>query len=246
MRKSREAIGEYLHAKPENICFMSNATFAVNVIAQSLGKYYFREGEEILATDQEYGACKRAWTEHAVSNGVKWVEAVMPIPCVKPEEMLERLWEKVTSRTKLIFVSHISSPTAIRFPVEELCKRARKEGILTFIDGAHVPAQLDLNLETLDADFYCGNFHKWMCTPKGSSFLWVSDWFAGKITPLCVSWGSWIPTLKDSYFIDENEYLGTRDYSPFLSLPFAIKWLQEQDWPTVQKRNRLLQIRTTL
>ncbi|TNV72453.1 hypothetical protein FGO68_gene8499 [Halteria grandinella] len=246
MRVSREAIGTYLHAKPENICFMTNATYAVNVIAHSLGKYYLEEGDEIVTTDQEYGACKRAWDEHAMARGVKWVEAVMPIPCVRETEMLERLWEKVTRRTKIIFVSHISSPTAIRFPVEEMCKRAREQGIMTFIDGAHAPAQIDLNLETLGADFYTGNFHKWMCTPKGSAFLWVSDKFLKKITPLWVSWGSWIPTLKDSYFLDENEFLGTRDYSPFLTLPFALNWLTTNNWPLLQLRNRALQLRTTL
>ena len=178
-----------------------------------------------MATDHEYGACKRAWMEHAVTRGVKWVEAQIPIPAPSMEDMASIIWSKVTPKTKILFISHITSPTAIRFPVEELIKRSRERGIMTFIDGAHVPGQMDLDLSKLGADFYTGNCHKWMCTPKGSAFLWVADEFISKMTPLVVSWGSWIPTVKDGFFIDENEYMGTRDYSPFLTVPFGIKWM---------------------
>lgn len=233
MRTSREALGQYLGAKPENLCFVMNATYGVNVIAHSLGKSLLQPGDEILATDHEYGACKRAWIEHAVTKGVNWVEAKIPIPAPSQDELVEIIWSKVTPNTKILFISHISSPTAIRFPVEQLIQRCKKSGILTCIDGAHIAGQMDLNLEKLGVDFYTGNLHKWMCTPKGSAFLYISDEFLSKITPLCVSWGSWIPTLKDSFFIDENEYIGTRDYSSFLSVPFAIKWLHDNDWTTV-------------
>lgn len=175
MRHSREALSQYVGAKPENITYVTNATYAVNVVAQAFAKNVLQPGDEILGTDQEYGACKRAWFEHAVSKGAVYVEAAIPIQVPSQEELLEIIWGKVTSKTKVLFVSHIASPTAVRFPVEELCARARKAGIISVIDGAHAPGQIDIDLATLEPDVYTGNLHKWMCTPKGSAFLWASD-----------------------------------------------------------------------
>jgi isopenicillin-N epimerase len=113
------------------------------------------------------------------------------------------IWSKVTPKTKVLFISHIASPTGVRLPAEELCRRAKKAGIIAFIDGAHVPGHMDLDLSTLQADIYTGNCHKWMCTPKGSAFLWASNDYKDLITPLVVSWGSVIPTAGDGFFIDE-------------------------------------------
>ncbi len=146
----------------------------------------------------------------------------------------------MTSKTKILFISHIASPTAVRLPVEELCKRAKSAGIISFIDGAHVPGHMDIDLSKMQADMYCGNLHKWMCTPKGTSFLWVSTEWKDKITPLCVSWGHLANNVGDGFFINEQEFLGTRDYSMFLSITRGLQWMQENDWPTIQKRNRLL------
>ena len=222
MRKAREALAGFLGAQPENLVYVTNATYGVNLVAQALGKTMLAEGDEILATDQEYGACKRAWIQYAVNKGVKFVEAKIPIPSPPLAELVDIIWSKVTPKTKILFISHLTSPTAIRLPVEELIARARKAGIVSFIDGAHVAGHFDLNLETLGADLYTGNCHKWMCTPKGTAFLWASDAFKEKMTPLVVSWGSWIKTQGDGFFIDENEMLGTKDYSPQLSMPFCV------------------------
>ena len=113
--------------------------------------------------------------EYAGKKGVKFIEAAIPIPVPSQKDLIEIIWSKVTPRTKIMFISHITSPTGFRFPVEELIARARRAGIISFIDGAHAPGQLDLNMDTLGADLYTGNCHKWMCTPKGTSFLWASD-----------------------------------------------------------------------
>ena len=138
-----------------------------------------------------------------MNRGAVWVDALIPIPVPAKDEICEIIWSKVTPKTKIIFISHLTSPTAVLLPVEELCRRAKKAGILTFIDGAHIPGQIDSDLTAIGADFYCGNCHKWMCTPKGSAFLWASDEFKDKLSPLVVSWGSAIPTEGDGFFIDE-------------------------------------------
>lgn len=241
MRGAREALAKYIGATPENLVYVTNSTYGVNVAAHAFGSM-LQAGDEILTTDHEYGACDRAWRQYAGSRGVRYVRATIPMPAPSLEEITERIWSLVTERTRILFISHITSPTGLRMPVEELCRRARTKGILTVIDGSHVPGHVPLDLTQLGADFYTGNCHKWMCTPKGSAFMWVSDAFREKLEPLVVSWGGDIPTVSDSWFVDENEFLGTRDHSPFLCVPFALEWMQRHEWSTLQERNRELTI----
>jgi isopenicillin-N epimerase len=171
------------------------------------------------------------------------VQQHIPIPVPSASDLVEILWSGVTDRTRVLFISHITSPTGIRLPVEELCKRARERGIITIIDGSHSPGHIPLDLATLGCDIYTANCHKWMCTPKGSAFLWASDDWVARMKPLVVSWGSDIPTVADSFMVDENEFLGTRDHSPFLTVPYAINWMNRNDWPALQHRSRDLTIR---
>lgn len=237
----RNQLAEYLGADHQDLVCVTNATFGVNVVASALGSL-LKEGDQILATDHEYGACDRAWNHYCVSKGIQYIRAEIPIPVPSQEEIIEIVWSRVTNKTKLIFLSHITSPTAIQLPVEAICKRARAAGILTCIDGSHVPGHLDLNLNELDADFYTANCHKWMCTPKGSAFLWVRSNLQPMVPPLVVSWG------KEDYsgqgaFISEHEYSGTRDVSPFLTIPQAIAWMKDNSWSEVldTARNLLTQ-----
>lgn len=242
MRTAREALATYLGAAPENLVYVTNSTYGVNVAAHAFGSM-LQAGDEILTTDHEYGACDRAWRQYASSRGVRYVRVTIPMPAPSLDEITERIWSLVTERTRLLFISHITSPTGLRMPVEELCRRARMKGILTVIDGSHVPGHVPLDLAQLGADFYTGNCHKWMCTPKGSAFMWTSDAFREMLQPLVVSWGGDIPTFGDSWFVDENEFLGTRDHSPFLCVPFALEWMRQHEWSTLQDRNRELTIK---
>jgi isopenicillin-N epimerase len=134
----------------------------------------------------------------------------------------------------VLFVSHITSPTAIIFPVKELIDRARERNILTVIDGAHAPGQIDLNLTELGADFYAGNCHKWLCSPKGAGFLHARPEVQSLLEPLVVSWGWDSETPGDSPFIDHHEWTGTRDIAAFLSVPAAIQFQREHDWDDVR------------
>ncbi|MBU3678046.1 MAG: aminotransferase class V-fold PLP-dependent enzyme, partial [Candidatus Kapabacteria bacterium] len=172
MQYARQTLAEYFGTRRENLVYVANATYGVSLAAQAFGQM-LQDGDEILTTDHEYGACDRAWNRYAVAKGARVVRASVPMPAPSQDDILELIWRHVTPRTRLLFISHITSPTGLRMPVEELCRRCRRAGIITVIDGSHVPGHLPLNVSELDADFYTGNCHKWMCTPKGSAFMWT-------------------------------------------------------------------------
>ncbi|MEO8607426.1 MAG: aminotransferase class V-fold PLP-dependent enzyme [Chloroflexota bacterium] len=224
---ARASIGTYLNADPADLIFVPNATIGINAVARSLK---LEPGDEILATDHEYGAIDHTWQFFCAKTGAKYIRHPIPLPVTTQESFVESLWSQVTPRTKVISISHITSPTALIFPVAEICRRAREAGILTIIDGAHVPGQIPLDLTAIDADFYSGNFHKWLCAPKGSAFLYARREQHPMIEPLVVSWG-WLP---DSTFVTRNQWQGTRDITAFLSVPAAIEFQREHDWDTIR------------
>ena len=160
----------------------------------------------------------------------------MALPLTTDEALVDHFWQGVTPRTRVIFLSHITSPTAVRLPVAALCARARAAGILTLIDGAHAPGQIDLDLTAIDADFYTGNCHKWLSSPKGAAFLYAHREAQALIEPLVVGWGYEAEpgTSFGSRFLDLLQWLGTIDYAAYLSVPAAIRFQAEHDWPAVR------------
>jgi isopenicillin-N epimerase len=228
---ARAVLAGYLGTQADNLVYLTNATTGINVVARSLP---LGPGDEVLTTDHEYGAIDRTWRFLAQKQGFHYINQAIPVPVSTPEEWLDIFWQGVSPRTKVISISHITSPTALIFPIQTLCKRARHAGILTIIDGAHVPGQIDLNLEALDADFYTGNLHKWLCAPKGAAFLYARPDVQHLVEPLVVSWGYESATPGPSTFIDYNQWTGTRDIAPFLAVPEAIKFLQNNHWPEVR------------
>jgi isopenicillin-N epimerase len=229
---ARKTLGEYVGADADDLVFVTNATFGVNIVARSLD---LGPEDEVLTTDHEYGACDRTWKFICGTRGAKYVKMGIPLPLPSDEEIVERLWAGVNERTKVIYVSHITSPTAITLPVGEICRRAREAGILTVIDGAHAPGQVELDLEELGADFYTGNLHKWLCAPKGAGFLYARRERQEMLNPLIVSWGWESETPGPSRFIDYFTWLGTADPSAYLSVPAAIEFQREWDWPRVRE-----------
>ncbi len=229
MDAARAQLGAYLNVEAADLIFVSNATVGVNTVARSLA---LQPGDEILTTDHEYGACDYTWDFICRKTGASYVRHPIPLPASSADEIVESFWSAVTPRTRVIFISHITSPTALILPVAEICRRARAAGILTSIDGAHAPGQIPLDLTALDADFYTGNCHKWLCAPKGSAFLYARREHHHWLEPLVISWG-WLP---DSTFVSRNQWQGTRDIAPFLSVPAAIEFQQAHDWDAVRAR----------
>jgi isopenicillin-N epimerase len=228
---ARQRLATYLGSSDRNLVFIPTATFGVNVVARSLE---LEAGDEVLTTDHEYGAADRAWRFNCARRQVRYVNHPIPLPLTTPEAMVEQLWKGVNERTKVIFLSHITSPTAVIFPVAEICARAREAGILTVIDGAHAPGQIELDLDRIGADFYTGNCHKWLCAPKGAAFLYVRPEHQDLLQPLVVSWGWESVNPGGSRFIDHFDWVGTHDPSAYLSVPAAIEFQEQHDWPVVR------------
>jgi isopenicillin-N epimerase len=233
MRAAREALAAYVNAVPEDLVFVPNATTGLNIVARSLA---LGPGDEILASDQEYGALERTWNFLCRKTGAKFKQEAIALPLTTRDEFIDRFWAGVTPRTRVIFLSHITSPTALIFPVDEICSRARAEGILTIIDGAHALGQIPVDLSNLGCDFYSSNAHKWTQSPKGSAFLYARRYVQHLVEPLVVSWGYDSETPSGSRFIDEQEWTGTRDIAAYLSVPAAIEFMRAHDWEKVQAR----------
>ena len=236
--QARASLAEYLGASPEHLVYVSNATGGVNIVARSLA---LSPGDEILTTNHEYGACDFTWAFVCGRTGSRYIPVEIPLPFTS-ETFTERLWAAVTPRTRVIYLSHITSTTALIFPLAEICRRARQAGILTLIDGAHAPGQIPLNLDELGADFYVGNCHKWLCAPKGAAFLHARPEHHALLDAPVVSWGyspdlaGHAPYAGMTTLERRLQWLGTRDLSAFLSVPAAIAFQERHDWAAVRAR----------
>lgn len=229
LTEARQALADYLNVALETIVYVSNATTGLNVIARSLP---LERGDEVLTTDHEYGALNMTWKWMCGKAGARYIHHPIPLPVTSREEIVESLWSAVTPRTKVIYLSHITSPTALILPVKEICARARAAGILSVVDGAHAPSQIPLDLDDLGVDIYSGNNHKWLCAPKGSGFLYARPEHHDWIESLPISWG-W---QGEHTFVTRNQRQGTRDIAAYLATPAAIRFQQERDWDAVRAR----------
>lgn len=206
LAEARAELGAFVGAKGDDLTFVQNATTGVNVAARAL---QLAPEDEVLTTNLEYGACVMTWRRL----------------CTLVEAPVDELFEHVTERTKAVFVSHITSETALRLPVEEIVREARERGLTTIVDGAHAVAQVDLDLDALGADFYSGNCHKWLCAPKGAGFLHVRPEWQEHVDGVITSWGYEEPAT----FISRTERQGTRDSAAYLTVSTAIEFVREHD-----------------
>jgi isopenicillin-N epimerase len=231
LKDSREALANYVHCAPEDLVFVVNPTFAVNAVAKSLN---LQPGDEILTTNLEYGASDRTWEFVCEETGAKYIHQKIQLPIVSKEQIIADFFKGFTQKTKLIFISQITSATGLILPVKEICEIAKSRAVLTFIDGAHVPGQIPLNLSDLQVDFYIGACHKWMMAPKGCSFLMATKAAQKLLKPLVVSWGYKSMYPSDSLFLDHFQMIGTRDFSAFLCIKKSIEFLHAYEWEKVR------------
>ncbi len=235
LKASRVALGEFIQCDPDDIVMVTNPSYAVNTIAKSLK---LKPGDEILTTNLEYGACNRAWDYVCETTGAKYIQQPITLPLTTEDKFIEELFSGVTKRTKLIFFSHITSATALIFPADKIIQKAKSLSIPVFVDGAHVPGHIDLNIRKLDPDYYTGACHKWMMTPKGSSFMYVKKELQPNIFPLIVSWGYKAVKPSHSLYLDWHEMSGTMDYAARLCIPAAIQFRKTYNWDKIALQSR--------
>ena len=245
MREARVALAAELGATADDLVGLTNATYALNIVAQSLD---LRPGDEILTTDHEYAALEKTWAYVCRKTGAVIKTVKIPLPLTDEAQFTDAILNGFSARTRVLFLSHITSATALVFPIERAVAAARARGVYSVIDGAHAPGHIRLNLAALGADFYAGNCHKWLMAPKGSAFLHVRTELQSLLNPLVISHG-WtedakLPGTKGVFgntpFIDGLEMQGTRDPSAWLTVPAALKFRADHDWWQITESCRQL------
>jgi isopenicillin-N epimerase len=216
LEQVRDRLGQYVGARPENLALVPNVSSALNAVARSLE---LAPGDEILLGEAEYGGMELLWEFVASRTGA----TVRRAPFAELEPGPD---------TRVVFCSHVEWVSGAVNDVADVCRRAQEGGALSIVDGAHAPGQVELDLESLGADVYAGNCHKWLSAPKGSAFLYARPEVQAMIDPLVVSWDWGIGRP----FADVHRWQGTRDPSAFLAVPAAIDFQAEHDWPSVRAR----------
>jgi len=239
---ARAVLADFVGAAPDDVTFVPNATAGVNAVLRSLD---LDEHDELLVTSHEYNASRNALDFAAQLNGAKVVAVDVPFPIDSPDTVVARVLEKVSDRTRLLLVDHVTSQTGLIFPIERLIAEMRGRGIDTLVDGAHAPGMLPLDLRTLGVAFYTGNLHKWVCAPKGAAFLYVHPNRRYEVHPAIISHGANAERRDRSRFHLEFDWTGTFDPTAWLSVPAALQFFASMDggWPEVMRRNHELALR---
>jgi len=236
---ARSQLATFVGAKPDDLAFVPNATTGVNTVLRSL---QFERGDELLTTDQEYNACRNALNFVAERAGAQVVVAKIPFPIGSPEQVVEAVMERVSPRTRLALLDHVTSQTGLIFPIQQLAHHLAKRGVELLVDGAHAPGMLRLNLGEMEITYYTGNCHKWLCAPKGAAFLYVRRERHSVIRPLTISHGANSRSNRSRFQL-EFDWTGTDDPTAYLCVPEAIRFmgsLLPGGWSELMAQNRAM------
>jgi isopenicillin-N epimerase len=243
--QARTRLATFLGAERRRLLFTANVSAAINIVA---GGLTLSSPGEILLTDHEYGAMHWCWERAAQRQGLTLRKFPLPILAEDPGEIVDAMEGALSERTRLVFLSHVLSPTGLVLPAKEMCRAARRVGAVTVVDGAHAPAMVPLDLEDLGADYYAGNCHKWLLAPTGCGFLHLAKGQEDRLQPMQVSWG-WRPERVRMDEPDDfgstprlrfYEFEGTRDVCPWLAVPAAIEFQEQLGLEAIRGRNEEL------
>jgi len=226
--RSRTSLSKFIGCNENEILFFDNPTIAIANIIHSVN---LEPGSEVLMTDHEYGALIRAWNIWGQNSGVKIIQQKIELPVTSHQNFIDDFLKGVTKRTKIIFISQITSPTGIVFPLKEIIRYVNDRGILSIVDGAHSPGQINIDMKDLKCDFYTGALHKWLCMPKGTSFLYVKNEHQDWMKPMINSWGKHGEDPGPSEFLQNFQWQGTRDMSRFLIVPDSLDYFKKNILP---------------
>ncbi len=243
LEPSREKVAAFVRARPQDLVFVTNATTGVNAVLRSVK---LRSGDEILTTNQDYNACHNALAEAAARARARVVTASVPFPVRSAGDIVEAVLRSVTQRTRLAMLDHVTSSTALLYPVAQLIQELERRGIDTLIDGAHAPGQAPLAISLLNPAYYTANLHKWVCAPKGAAFLWAREDRQADLQPAVVSHGNNTPRPGYSAFQDRFDWAGTFDPTAWFCAGEAIAWMGKLlpgGWPAVRRHNHELAVR---
>lgn len=232
-RETLQKLGSFLQCDPQDLVYVKNATEGVNTVLSSIP---WQKNDRVLITNHIYQACKNALLVYAQRYGFEIDEVEVSYPCQNEDEILQSVLSGITKRTRLILIDHISSPTALQFPIEKIARSIEGSRVELLVDGAHAPGMIPIHPSETGAQYYTGNCHKWLCAPKGAAFLWVEPKCQEYINPLNIS----MINVKTQSFQDRFYWGGTQDISSFLSISKAIDCIPEifgGSWEAIMEHN---------
>jgi len=240
LHPSRQAVAAFLGARSRDLVFVTNATTGVNAVLESVR---LRPGDEILTTNHDYNACRNVLVEAAKRARAKLVIASVPFPIQSSDEVIEAVLRAVSRRTRLAMIDHVTSSTALVYPVTRLVRELEDRGVDTLVDGAHAPGMVPLSLSRLRPAYYTANLHKWVCAPKGAAFLWVREDKQEELQPAIISHGNNTHRPGYSAFQDRFDWAGTFDPTAWFCAGDAVAWMDKVlpgGWSAVRRRNHEL------